>query len=92
MKRLNENNYPVILRILGFQVAPHSVGEYIIPGSKSLPPYHRVGNIQVFFLVVVWQHGPPCKTVALVHKPHAVVSFWEDWYLGVNPKVSKYDV
>ena len=44
------------------------------------------------FLVVAWQHEPPCKTVARVHKPHAVVLFWEDWYLGVNPKVSKYDV
>ena len=38
-------NYPVILRILGFQIAPHLVRKYIIPGSlASLPQYHRVSS------------------------------------------------
>ena len=31
-------SYPVILRILGFQIAPHFVRKYIIPGSKIAPP------------------------------------------------------
>ena len=36
---------PVILRILGFQIAPHLVGKYITHGDiKSLPQYHRVEN------------------------------------------------
>ena len=35
-------NYPLILRILGFQIAPHLVGKYIIPGLRSLPQYPRL--------------------------------------------------
>ena len=32
-----KHSYPVILRILGFQTAPHLVGKYIIPGSLAPP-------------------------------------------------------
>ena len=28
--------------ILGFEIAPHLVGKYIIPGSKSIPQYYSV--------------------------------------------------
>ena len=34
---LFEYIFPVVLRILGFPIAPHLVGNYIIPGTKSLP-------------------------------------------------------
>ena len=34
-------NYPVIVRILGFWIAPHFVGTYIIPGFLSSPQIHR---------------------------------------------------
>ena len=35
-------SFPVILWILGFQIAPHLLGTNIIPGYKSLHQYHRV--------------------------------------------------
>ena len=35
--------------ILGFWIAPHLVGKYIIPGSKSLPQYQRVAD-QLYYL------------------------------------------
>ena len=46
LKFWHVNNYPLILRILEFWIAPHLVGQYIIPGFKSLPQYHMADKLK----------------------------------------------
>ena len=53
--------YPLILRILGFQIAPHLIyilGKYIIPGYKLRHQYHRVVWVP-FHLLKIDRHIAP---------------------------------